>query len=96
MGFALPVDTPADTAALLRELEACAPNPTPKNIRAVMIQAATELENHKRLFQDAAQELELAASLRVGQMDSQSRADEVSRQVRMTLQQVAARMRELA
>lgn len=96
MGFALPADPALDTASLLRELEASAPNPTPKSIRAAMIQAASELEDHKKLFQDAAQELELAASLRVGQMDSQSRADEVARQVRMTLTQLARRMREQA
>lgn len=94
MGFALPADTPADTATLLRELEACAPNPTPKNIRAVMIQAATELEAHQRLFEDAARELDEAAALRVGQMDSQSRADEMARQVRMTMVDLARRMRQ--
>lgn len=42
-----------------------------------------------------AQELDIAASLRIGQMDSLSRADEVTRQVRLTLTSVAQRLREL-
>lgn len=97
MGFtAAELSASVDTSILLRELEASAPNPTPKAIRAAMIQAATELEDHKHLFQDAAQQLELAASLRVGEMDSQSRALEVGKQVRMTLTEVARRMREQA
>lgn len=43
-----------------------------------------------------AQELEVAAALRAGAMDSQSRADEVARQKNVTLQTVAQRLREIA
>jgi hypothetical protein len=43
-----------------------------------------------------AEELEIAASLRVGAMDSNSRAEEITSQVRLTLKSVAARLRELA
>lgn len=42
-----------------------------------------------------AQELDTAASLRIGQMDSQSRADDVSREVRRTITSVAERLRAL-
>lgn len=92
MGFALPVDDVADTAQSLRDLEPQAP----KALKAVLIQAANELDDLKRLVRDGAQQLELAASLKVGQMDSQSRADEVATQIRMTMVQLAAQMRELA
>jgi hypothetical protein len=91
MGFALPADV-ADLSTELRNAEAQAP----KHIKHLLIQAADELHDLKQLMVDGAQQLELAISLRVGQMDSQSRADEVARQVRMTLEQLAARMRELA
>lgn len=49
----------------------------------------------KQTLEALAQELDIAASLRIGQMDSQSRADEISRQVRVTLNSVAQRLREL-
>lgn len=55
-----------------------------------------ELQECKRFLAEAAIELELAASLRAGQMDSQSRADDVARQIRLTLTSVAARARALA
>lgn len=90
MGFALPDDA-VNTAAALRTLEPQAP----KSLKAVMIQAATELDDLRRFVSDAAIELEAAAALRIGQMDSQSRADEVSRAVRLTLNSVAARARQL-
>lgn len=61
-----------------------------------MPKPSDELQECKRFLAEAAIELELAASLRVGQMDSQSRADEVARQVRLTLISLAARARALA
>lgn len=91
MGFALPADV-TDLSTELRSAEAQAP----KHIKHLLIQAADEIDDLKRLMHDGAEQLALAASLKVGQMDSQSRADEVARQVRITMQQLAARMRELA
>lgn len=90
LAFKLPDDS-ADTATALRELEPQAP----KAIKAVMLKAADELDAFKRLCEEGAQELELAVSLRAGQMDSQSRADEIAGQVRQTLRSVAERMRAL-
>lgn len=55
-----------------------------------------ELQERKNFLAEAAIELELAASLRAGQMDSQSRADEIARQVRQTMVSLAARARALA
>lgn len=62
---------------------------------APALQAAADLFNLKHTLLLLAQELDIAASLRIGQMDSQSRADDVSRQVRLTLTSVAQRLREL-
>jgi hypothetical protein len=95
MPFELPPDR-KDTASLLRELEAAAPNPVPKNIRAAMIQAAQELESWQKLGEDAARQLEEAANVRIGQMDSHSRVDEVQRGVRSTMLELARTFRELA
>jgi hypothetical protein len=55
-----------------------------------------ELQECKRFLAEAAIELELAANLRAGQMDSQSRADEIAHQIRQTMVSVAARARALA
>lgn len=82
----------SDCAAALRELEPQAP----KGLKALMIQAANELDNWKRVAQDAARMLEEASNLRTGQMASQSRVDEVQRQVHLTMTDIASRFRELA
>lgn len=95
MTFALPAER-TDTATLLRDLEQSAPNPTPKNIRAAMIQAAQELEDWQKLADDTARQLEEAAKIRIGQMDSHSRADEIQRGVKATMLDLAQRFRELA
>jgi len=94
MTFELPPER-ADTASLLRELEANAPNPVPKNIRAAMIQAAKELDDWKKLGQNAVRQLEEAASIRIGQMDSHSRVDEIQRGVKSTMLELARTFREL-
>lgn len=91
LAFSLPDDSP-DIAQALRDLEPQAP----KAMKATLLQAANELNAFKRLCSEGAEELELAASLRAGQMDSQSRADEVASQVRQTIRSVAERMRALA
>lgn len=86
MTFELPAA--ADIVEALRAAEAQAP----KAIKPLLLQAANELHAWHRLAHDAIAELNEANALRVGQMDSQSRADEVVRQVRATLQGVAARL----
>lgn len=91
MKFELPTDTP-DTAALLRELEPQAP----KALKAVLIQAARELDDLKRLMADGAEQLALATALRIGQMDSASKAYEITEQIRLTVTGLAERMRALA
>lgn len=93
--FALPPER-TDTASLLRELEQSAPNTVGKAIRAAMIQAAQELEQWQRLAQDADRQLTEAANVRIGQMDSSSRVDEIQRGVRSTMLELARQFRELA
>lgn len=95
MTFELPTDS-KDTATLLRELEQSAPNPTPKAIRAAMIQAAQELESWKKLGQDAARQLEEAANVRISEMATTSAVNEVQRGVRSTMLVLARTFRELA
>lgn len=92
MAFALP-DTPADLATSLRELESTAPNVTPKVIRAALIQAAQEIEDWRAMALTHARTLEEATRLRIGMMDSQSKADEVSRQIQLALRQTAQALR---
>lgn len=90
MKFELPEQYP-NVATVLRELEPQAP----KHIKAVMLQAANELDDFHRIAADAVRELDEAAALRIGMMDSQSRVDEVSRQIRTTLMTIAGRLRAL-
>ena len=91
LAFALPDDT-TDLAQALEDAEPQAP----KAIKPLLIQAARELRALKETAGLCAEQLGIAASLRAGQMDSQSRHDEVARQVRVTLVDVAAKLRELA
>ena len=83
------------TATLLRELEQSAPNTVGKAIRAAMIQAAQELEQWQQLAQDADRRLTEAANIRIGQMDSHSRVDEIQRGVKSTMLELARQFREL-
>jgi hypothetical protein len=87
-------DAPPDLAATLRELEAEERKLSPR-ARALLVLSATMLESQRSLLEDAAKELEEAAGLKIGMMDSQSRADDVSRQVRATLVTLATRIRIL-
>lgn len=91
LAFALPEDT-ADLAQALQDAEPQAP----KGLKPLLLQAARELRAFKEVAGESAEALELAASLRAGQMDSQSRHDEIARQVRLTLVDVAAKLRALA
>lgn len=88
MTFALP-DSPTDTASALRELEAQAP----KHIKALMIQAAKELEDWHHKAANAVMVLDEANRLRVGQMDSESKAIEINRQVKLAISNVADMLR---
>jgi hypothetical protein len=94
MSFAMPVEI-EDTVATLRELEQNAPRQTSREIRTAMIQAAKELEDWQNLAADCIRRLDEAMALRVGQMDSDSRAHEVQRQVKATMSDITARLREL-
>lgn len=91
MRFAPPDDS-SELAQSLRDAESQAP----KAIKPLLIQAAQFIEHIKRVAPELAQSLDLAANLRAGQMDSQSRADDVANQVRITLMSTAARLRELS
>lgn len=95
MSFELPESDPS-TAALLRVLEQSAPNTVGKPIRAAMIQAAQELEAWERLGEDASRQLTEAANVRIGQMDSSSRVEEIQRGVKGTMLELARQFRELA
>jgi hypothetical protein len=87
-----PPDDSTELAQSLRDAEPQAP----KALKPLLIQAAQFIEHIKRVAPELAQSLDVAASMRVGQMDSQSRADEVAREVRLSLQSVSARLRELS
>ena len=88
MQFALPEEIP-NTVDSLRTLEPQAP----KSIKATMLQAADELEMLRRCASESAQALELASTLRAGAMDSESRHQDVAREIHLTLTQVAAKLR---
>lgn len=94
MSFALPVER-TDTVAFLRDLEQNCPKTTPKEVRAALLIAAKEIEDWKRLAQDTARELEEAANIRISQMATSSRVDEVQRGVKRTMLDLAQRFREL-
>jgi hypothetical protein len=95
MTFEVPSE-PTDTASFLRDLEQNCPKTTPKEVRAALLRAAQELEAGKHLREDAARQLEEAASIRVGQMDSHARVDEIQRGVKCTMLELARAFRELA
>ncbi len=76
-------------------LEAAEPQ-APKAIKPLLLQAARDLRAHRQLFGELAEALEHAASLRAGQMASQSRCDEIANEVRHALISAAARLRSLA
>jgi len=90
LAFRLPDDL-ADTAQALLDLEPQAP----KALKPVLLQAARELRANHDIASELAEALEHAASLRAGQMASQSRCDEIANEVRQTLVSVASRLRSL-
>lgn len=88
MHFELAPEIP-DTVESLRALEPQAPKP----LKQTMLQAADELQSLRDTCFESAAALELAATLKAGTMDSESRHFEVARQVNMTLTQIAAKLR---
>lgn len=88
------VSPPSDvTSTSLRELEQSAPNVTPKAIRAALVQAAKELEDHESTAAYCVRLLEEALSLKVSVMDSQSRAHEIDRRVKQAIGEAVTRLR---
>jgi multidrug resistance efflux pump len=86
---------PDDSTDFEQALEAAEPQ-APKPLKVLLLQAARELRAHRQLFGELAETLEHAASLRAGQMASQSRCDEIANEVRQALVSVAARLRSQA
>ncbi len=94
MGFAMP-EPSTDTATLLRELEASAPNPVPKTIKAAMIQAAKELEQWRKVAENSARINEECCNVRISQMASTSAIDEQQRGIKGQRSEVARCLRAL-
>jgi hypothetical protein len=90
--FALPEDR-TDTATMLRDLEQSCPRTTPTNVKAALVTAAKELEDWKSTAEDCVKMLEEAHALRVGQMDSHSRVDEIARQIKRAMSDAALKLR---
>lgn len=100
MSFTLPAaqytDQRPDVEAMLRDTEQNCPKTTPKDVRAALLAGADEIKRWRVLAQDTSRQLEEAASVRIGQMDSQSRVAEIQRGVKQTMLDLAVRFRELA
>lgn len=106
MTFAAPVESLNSTSTALREAEHQAPKP----LKALVIQAADELDDLQRNLQDSEASLRLvksmmegwsnrlvaACSVRIGQMDSPSRAAEKTEAAQREVMDVARLMSELA
>lgn len=96
MSFQLPTTDEITTSMHLRDIEQNCPKTTPKEIRTALLEAAKQLERWEKLGDTAARQLEEAATVRIGQMDSHSRADEIQRGVKSTMLELARAFRELA
>ncbi len=87
-------DEPADIATELRTLEADERKLSP-TAKALLVMAAAALEDQRKLLEDISSELSAASNLRVGMMDSQSRADEVARHIKSLMVSLDQRIRDL-
>lgn len=99
MAFAMPepmTKSARATATWLRQLEQDAPKTTQREIRDALTMAAQELEHWAKLADTAARQLEEAATVRISQMATTSRVEEVQQGVRRTLLDLARTFRELA
>lgn len=92
MTFESPIIGPV-TSAELRDIEQAAPKTTPQAIRSAMVRAAGEIEEWERRATDAVKLLEEAQALRIGQMDSHSRATEIDRRVKQAMAEAVVRLR---
>jgi hypothetical protein len=90
--FEAPIAGPV-TSAELRDIEQSAPKTTPQAIRAALVRAAGELEEWERRAADAVKLLEEAQALRIGQMDSHSRATEIDRRVKQAMAEAVQKLR---
>lgn len=88
MGFELPAVI-VDIPTALREAETDAP----AKLKPLLIQAAQEMELNARNAASAVAVLDEAMALRIGVMDSQSRADEVSSAMRRAMESAADKLR---
>jgi len=84
-----------DIASTLRDYEMQTNLKLPIGVRQAMVAAADRLDDQRKLLEDVVTELDNAAALKVGQMDSQSRVDDVTRSIRGTLVGLSARAKEL-
>lgn len=91
MNFQLPDDI-ADLSSQLRAAEPQAP----KQFKSLLTAAAERLDHFQAVAKDSIAALDEAAQLRVGQMDSDSRALDIQRQGLMAMKAVADRLRALA
>lgn len=80
--------------AQLHEAEQAAAK-LPVDTRQLLNRARTMLDECRSVMQAATKQLDKAALLRIGMMDSQSRADEVARQIKGTLTEQAGFFRSL-
>lgn len=90
MTFELPDQV--STASELRELEQNAPKTTPKELRTALVNAAKALERHESAASDVIRILEEALRLKIGQMDSHSRTQDVERAIKAAMLQAVARL----
>jgi hypothetical protein len=90
MNFAVPEQT-TDTATQLRELVPQAP----KALKPVLEQAAHELDQWRHLAANAVITLEEAANVRISQMATTSKVEEIQATVRSSLRDLAMQLRGL-
>jgi hypothetical protein len=90
MKFEVP-EQATDTATQLRELEPKAP----KHLKPVLEQAAKELDRWHHVAANAVVTLEEAANVRISQMATTSKVEEVQAAVRSSLRDLAMQLRGL-
>lgn len=94
MTFELP-EKREGTASKLRDLEASAPNPVPKAIKAAMIQAAQELEAWRNLADDIAAVLEEMTKVRISAMATTSQVEDIQKRQKGQILEAVRRLREM-
>lgn len=84
-------EQPLSLAASLRAAEPQAP----KQMKTLLIQAAEHIDHLSPVLREVVASLDEAAQLRVGAMDSDSRAQEISTSQTQAIRQAADRLRHL-